>query len=615
MFNLVLKSGVVPTDWCIGIIHPLYKKGSASDPNNYRGITLLSVIGKLFTSCLNYRLSLYVENVGLMGEEQAAFREKYSTTDHIFALNSLIQLYIKNNKRLYCAFIDYAKAFDTINRTSLWSKLIASEINGNVIRVIYNLYENAKSCIKKENKLSHFFSCNVGVRQGENLSPLLFSIYLNDFEYSISRKYSGLSFASSEINRVLSDEDVEFFVRMYVLLYADDTIVMAETPGQLQAALDAVSEYCDLWDLKVNIDKTEIIIFSKGKVRNFPVFKLGSKTVKVVDEYVYLGTTFNFNGKFSKAIKKQINQARKAMFSLLTKSRRLSLPVDIQIELFEKIVLPILLYGSEVWGYSNLLPIDVFYRKYIRIVLYLNKSCPNCIVYGEVGKLPLKTFIEKRMLSYWVRVTGSKDSKFSHILFNLQLKLHQRSEIKFDWFSKIESILNCCGHYSENSELLDISKYNNLSKQIIKHELSQTIDAQAIQEWHDQLSSNSSCNIYRILKNDFHFEKYLLNLNFYDRINMTKFRTSNNRLPANKFRFSNNNEEKNCNLCDSGDLGDEFHFLFVCSFFQSERDLYLSQYFRVRPNTLKMQNLFESNNKKTQLNLRKFIAKILRHFR
>ena len=80
---------------------------------------------------------------------------------------------------------------------------------------------------------------------------------------------------------------------------------------------------------------------------------------------------------------------------------------------------------------------------------------------------------------------------------------------------------------------------------------------------------------------------------------MTKFRTSNNRLPANKFRFSNNNEEKNCNLCDSGDLGDEFHFLFVCSFFQSERDLYLSQYFRVRPNTLKMQNLFESNNKKT----------------
>ena len=215
MFNLVLKSGVVPSDWCSGIIYPLYKnKGSPSDPNNYRGITLLSVIGKLFTSCLNHRLSIYVENVGLLGEEQAGFRENYSTTDHIFTLHSIIQLYLKNSKRLYCAFIDYAKAFDTINRTSLWSKLIASEINGNVIRVIYNLYENAKSCIRKENKLSNYFSCNVGVRQGEKLSPLLFAIYLNDFEYTISRKYKGLSFASSEINRTLSDEDVEFFVRL-----------------------------------------------------------------------------------------------------------------------------------------------------------------------------------------------------------------------------------------------------------------------------------------------------------------------------------------------------------------------------------------------------------------
>ena len=144
---------------------------------------------------------------------------------------------------MYCAFIDYAKAFDTINRSSLWSKLIASGINGNVIRVIYNIYDQAKSCIKKENKLSQFFKCNVGVRQGENLSPLLFAIYLNDFEYFVSRKYNGLSFISAEIDRILSDEDLEFFIRFYVLLYADDTVVMAETPSQLQSALDSVSEY------------------------------------------------------------------------------------------------------------------------------------------------------------------------------------------------------------------------------------------------------------------------------------------------------------------------------------------------------------------------------------
>ena len=112
--------------------------------------------------------------------------------------------------------------------------------------------------------------------------------------------YKGLSFASSEINRILSDEDVELFVRMYVLLYADDTVVMAESAEELQAALDAVAECCDLWDLKVNISKTEIIIFSRGKVKLYPVFKLGSQTVKVVDEYVYLGITFNYNALWSR---------------------------------------------------------------------------------------------------------------------------------------------------------------------------------------------------------------------------------------------------------------------------------------------------------------------------
>ena len=229
------------------MIKPLYKKkGSADDPDNYSGITLLSCVGKLFTACINARLSLYIESAGILGSEQAGFRNGHSTLDQIFTLHGLIELYLNRRKRIYCAFVDYKKAFDLVDRSSLWSKLISSGINGKIINVVYNMYNNAKSCVKLGNNLSEFFVCNIGVRQGENLSPLLFALYLNDFEYFVSRHYKGLDMCSSAIREHLSDEDVEVFLRLYVLLYADDTVIFAESAEELQCALSAVHQYCDL---------------------------------------------------------------------------------------------------------------------------------------------------------------------------------------------------------------------------------------------------------------------------------------------------------------------------------------------------------------------------------
>ena len=103
----MLDTGLVPLNWCSGIILPIYKnKGSPSDPDNYRGNTLLSCIGKLFTACINKHLSNYVEDE-ILGNEQAGFRAGYSTCDHMFVLHSVIELYLSVRKRVYCAFIDY----------------------------------------------------------------------------------------------------------------------------------------------------------------------------------------------------------------------------------------------------------------------------------------------------------------------------------------------------------------------------------------------------------------------------------------------------------------------------------------------------------------------------
>ena len=110
LFNIVFDSGCIPETWSEGSIVPIYKnKGDPANADNYRGITVLSCFGKLFTCILNNRLNSYLENYNVLCEEQAGFRKQYSTTDHIFNLNCFIDLYLRCNKALYCAFVDYKK--------------------------------------------------------------------------------------------------------------------------------------------------------------------------------------------------------------------------------------------------------------------------------------------------------------------------------------------------------------------------------------------------------------------------------------------------------------------------------------------------------------------------
>ena len=123
-------------------------KGDIANPDNYRGITILSCYGKLFTAVLNNRLNNYLENMNLLCEEQAGFRKNYGTSDHISNLKWFIDLYLFRGKKLFCAFIDYRKAFGSVNITHLSHKLLNHHIDGKMFKIIHNLYDNAKYCVK-----------------------------------------------------------------------------------------------------------------------------------------------------------------------------------------------------------------------------------------------------------------------------------------------------------------------------------------------------------------------------------------------------------------------------------------------------------------------------------
>ncbi len=251
LFNAIIRTGYFPSEWTKGVIVPVHKKGSKSIPDNYRGVTLHSCVSKLFTRVLNSRIASWCDKYSVLIEEQSGFRENYSTVDCIFVLHGLINMAIKNKVKLYCAFVDYRKAFDFINRQALWLKLYKLGVSSQFLKLLRSMYEEVKSCVRLSGNIySSFFVSSIGVRQGENLSPILFSLFINDI-----------------VDELASVKDLGILVsniRLLLLLFADDMVLFSNSVKGLQDGLDMLHEYCAKWGLTINTDKTKVVIFRKG---------------------------------------------------------------------------------------------------------------------------------------------------------------------------------------------------------------------------------------------------------------------------------------------------------------------------------------------------------------
>ena len=277
LFNLIFDKGIIPESWLIGNILPIYKNnGEVHNPENYRPITLLSCLGKLFTTIINNRLNKFAEEHNVLGDTQAGFRKGFST---VFIINSLIEIFKSSHRKLYCAFIDFKQAFDTVWRDGLWHKLKMYHINGKCFTFIQNLYNNIKSKISTSDGSSAFFSCTIGVRQGENLSPFLFSIFLNDLDlYFRNRSQIGVTCE-------FENETIDTFVKIFMLLYADDTVLFSDNPDDLQNSLDTFKDYCTAWKLTVNVYTTKVLVISQGRPSNKLHFYYEDRELEIVKEY------------------------------------------------------------------------------------------------------------------------------------------------------------------------------------------------------------------------------------------------------------------------------------------------------------------------------------------
>ena len=604
LFNIILDNGIIPENWGKGILVPIFKnKGSTSDPNSYRGVTLNSCMSKVFSAVLNNRLNKFSDEFELISNAQAGFRKHFSTVDNIFILHVLISIYFSSKKKLFCSFIDFKSAFDTVWRVGLWQKLQNANIQGKIFKVLYGMYQNIKTCIRKGNEYSDYFNCEVGVKQGENLSPFLFSLYLNDLEsFFIENDISSLEKISTE-----SLEQLGYYIKIFIILYADDNVIMAESEDGLQQALSIFEQYCNEWKLKVNTQKTKIVVFSKRKYKVRRKLKLYDVELETVDSYSYLGILFNYNGNFCVARKKLMEQANKALYALYSKLRNLTIPIDLQLKLFDSLIAPILVYACEVWGFENKQGIEKLHLQFCKKILNLRNNTPNYMIYGELGRFPIEIVIKLRMVNYWNSLLDS-NNKLSNILYKLIFKLHENNQIDFKWINYVKTIFDDIGlSFMWNDQIY-------VKKEILKFIVKQKLVDQYIQHWFSQIHNSSRGEFYGSFKNEFMLEPYLLRLNKSERVFMSKFRCSNIKFPIETGRWTNiPKNERLCNLCREN-LGNEFHYLFICKHPQivTLREKFIPRYYTVYPSEIKMIYMLSYCNTRLYHNLCYFIKNIIR---
>ena len=208
-------------------------------------------------------------------------------------------------------------------------KLENKGINGNFLKLIKNIYGNTKCAVKINNKTTIFFNCDKGVQQGNPLSPLLFNLFVNDI-FNILKHGGSLNL----------DNEQTF----NALMYADDLIIMSSTKDGLQKSLDALNEFGKKWKLNINHNKTKCMTKKDN-------FTMDSKNIANTKVFKYLGITINCkNCTFTKTLTDLSTKASKSIYSTFSKIPIKLVPVKTMLNLFDTCIIPILLYGSEVWA-------------------------------------------------------------------------------------------------------------------------------------------------------------------------------------------------------------------------------------------------------------------------
>ena len=271
------------------MIIPIFKKGDCKQCTNYRGISLLSLPGKVYAKCLARKCREIVESK--LEDGQCGFRLGSSTTDQIFTLKQIFEKSWEYGKDLFACFVDLEKAYDRVPRDKLWKVLQEYGINGQLLHTIKSFYCRPEVCVRVNGKQSKLLHVSIRLWQGCVLSPLLFIVYMNWID-KCSQADECATIGNCKISR---------------LLFADDLVLLSSTEPGLQCALNSFADACNTAGMKISTAKAEVLHISKNLVQC--TLLVNGATLKQVEKFKYLGVAFTSDRRQDEELDTRIGKA------------------------------------------------------------------------------------------------------------------------------------------------------------------------------------------------------------------------------------------------------------------------------------------------------------------
>lgn len=589
LYNHIFLNHEYPASWGRGIIAPVFKKGDANEAKNYRGITLINIIAKIYSQILLNRLTKWSVQNEKLTENQFGFQKGKSISDCIFILHSIIMKTLSEKEKLYCVFIDYQQFFDRIDHTFLWQKLLTENVSDHFVKALQAMYNCVKSCVRYQSSLSPFFeTTGLGVKQGDPSSPLLAMFFINDLINNIN----------SDLPGIITLEDIKLFL----LFYADDMVLFAKSPESLRKMLHDVETYCNAWGLKINVSKTKAMIFENGRATHVNLY-IYNEPIEVVNSFKYLGINLFKNGNFNRSQKMIAEHASFSLIKLYQIFNTVELPIHQKVKLFDVLVGSILNFCSEIWGMNPATDIEMIHVRFLRYILGAKKSTNLSALYGELGRVPLSIYRKVNLIKYWNKVISLKDNSLVKRTYKLLRRddFDNKTYKNKNWASQVKTILNEYG-FSDIwiNESIDI-----YTLEVIKRRIMDTY----CQSWYSEINNSPRLRTYAIFKHTFIREKYLDVIHEYKfRHALARFRISSHRLGIEIGRYTNTPlNDRVCTLCNMNQIESEYHFLLVCPKYRDLRVKFFKPYYCHWPNINKFENIMNSNHRTTIYNLSKFI--------